>query len=61
MDEAGIMEGMGSNGLVLGRVGRRVTQKKTPRAKAQTSFIKYILATSVVLPPIVIFKGKTIQ
>ena len=61
MDEAGIMEGMGSNGLVLGRVGRRVTQKKTPGAKAWTSFIECISATGVALPPIVIFKGKTIQ
>ena len=61
MDEAGIIEGMGSNGLVLGRVRRRVTQRKTPRAKAWTSFIEYISATSVALPPLVIFKGKTIQ
>ena len=61
MDEARIMEGIGSNGLVLGRVGRRVTQRKTPGAKAWTSFIECISATGVALPPLVIFKGKTIQ
>jgi len=34
MDEAGIIEGMGTNGLVVGRLGKKVIQWKTPGLKA---------------------------
>ena len=34
MDEAGIMEGQGVNGLVVGSVNRRFIQKKEPGSKA---------------------------
>ena len=61
MDEAGIMEGMGSNGLVVGTTEKKAIQKKTPGSKAWTSFIECISATGQHLPPLVIFKGKTIQ
>ena len=60
MDEAGIMEGMGTNGLVVGSSGRKSVQKKMPGSKAWTSFIECISATGVALPPLVIFKGKTV-
>ena len=33
IDEAGIMEGMGDNGLVVGSVHKRNIQKKTPRSR----------------------------
>ena len=61
MDEAGIMEGMGDNGLVVGSVHKRFIQKKHPGSKAWTSFIECISATGRSLRPLVIFKGKSVQ
>jgi hypothetical protein len=61
MDEAGIMEGMGSNGLVLGCKGARGVVQKMPGNKAWTSFIECISATGEAIPPLVIFKGKSVQ
>ncbi|KAF4631462.1 hypothetical protein G7Y89_g6669 [Cudoniella acicularis] len=61
MDEAGIMEGQGINGLVAGSTDRRFIQRKQPGSKGWTSFIKCVSATGVTLPPLVIFKGKTVQ
>jgi 4-hydroxybenzoate polyprenyltransferase len=60
MDEAGIIEGQGMNGLVVRSKNQRFVQKKQPRSKAWTSFIEYISTTEVILPPLVIFKGKTV-
>ena len=34
IDEAGIMEGMGDNGLVVGSIHKRFIQKKTPGSRA---------------------------
>ena len=61
MDEAGIMEGMGDNGLVVGSIHKRFIQKKHPGSKAWTSFIECISATGQSLHPLVIFKGKSVQ
>jgi 4-hydroxybenzoate polyprenyltransferase len=61
IDEAGIMEGMGDNGLVVGSIHKRFIQKKTPGSRAWTSFIECISATGRSLHPLVIFKGKTLQ
>ena len=61
MDEAGIMEGIGDNGLVVGSAERRFIQKKTPGSKAWTSFIECISALGQSVSPLVIFKGKTVQ
>jgi hypothetical protein len=61
MDEAGIMEGMGDNGLVVGSVHTRFVQKKQPGSKAWTSFIECISALGKSLFPLVIFKGKSVQ
>jgi hypothetical protein len=61
MDEAGIMEGQGENGLVVGSIHRRFIQKKQPSSKAWTSFIECISVTGVALLPLVIFKGKSVQ
>jgi 4-hydroxybenzoate polyprenyltransferase len=61
MDEAGIMEGQGENGLVVGSAQKRFIQKKQPGSKAWTSFIECISATGVALCPIVMFKGKSVQ
>jgi len=61
MDEAGIMEGMGDNGLVVGSIHKRFIQKKQPGSKAWTSFIECISATGQSVHPLVIFKGKSVQ
>ncbi len=44
MDEAGIMEGYGVNGYVVGHTNRRFVQKKQPGSRAWTSFLKNISA-----------------
>ena len=61
MDEAGIMEGQGENGLVVGSAQKRFIQKKQPGSRAWTSFIEAISATGKALHPLVIFKGKSVQ
>jgi 4-hydroxybenzoate polyprenyltransferase len=61
MDEYGLMEGQGTNGLVVGSVYTRAVQRKDPGSRAWTSFIECISATGQVLPPAVIFKGKSVQ
>ena len=61
MDEAGIMEGQGENGLVVGSVYKRFIQKKQPGSKAWTSFIECISAIGIALLPLVMFKGKSVQ
>jgi 4-hydroxybenzoate polyprenyltransferase len=60
MDESGIMEGFGANGLVVGSARKRSIQKKQPGSRAWTSFLECISATSKALTPLVIFKGKTV-
>jgi Tc5 transposase DNA-binding domain len=61
IDESGIMEGYGANGLVVGSSERRSIQKKQPGSRAWTSFIECISATGKALLPLVIFKGKSVQ
>ena len=61
MDEAGIMEGFGVNGLVVRSSGKRSIQKIHPGSRAWTSILKCISATEIVLKPLIIFKGKTVQ
>jgi 4-hydroxybenzoate polyprenyltransferase len=61
MDEAGIMEGLGENGLVVGSSEKRSIQKKTPGSRVWTSLIECVSATGRALPPLVIFKGKSVQ
>jgi 4-hydroxybenzoate polyprenyltransferase len=61
MDESGIMEGYGANGLVVGSAEKRSIQKKQPGSRAWTSFIECVSASGRALTPLVIFKGKTVQ
>lgn len=61
MDETGILEGRGSNGLVLGSSEARSIRKKQPGSRAWTSLIECISATGKALPPLVIYKGKSVQ
>ena len=60
-DEFGIMKGQGNNGLVVGSSRTRAVQRKVPGSRAWTSFLECISVTRVPLPPVVIFKGKTLQ
>ncbi|KZL73957.1 aldehyde reductase [Colletotrichum tofieldiae] len=62
MDETGILEGKGSNGLVLGRAETKSVRKKQPGSRAWVSIIKCISAKGRALWPLVIYKGKlTVQ
>ncbi|KAF7903266.1 uncharacterized protein EAF01_006315 [Botrytis porri] len=61
MDEAGIMEGQGLNGMVLGSAERCFIQKKQLGTRSWTSFIECIFATGKALLLLVIYKGKSIQ
>ena len=60
MDEAGIMEGQGLNGLVVGSAQKRFIQKKQLGSRAWTFFIECILATGQALLLLVIFKSKSV-
>jgi 4-hydroxybenzoate polyprenyltransferase len=61
MDEAGIMEGLGINGLVIGHANRRFVQRKQPGSRNWTSFIECISATGRKTTSLVIYKGKSVQ
>ena len=61
IDEAGIAEGLGSNGLILGSRETSAAAVKKARSRTQISFIKYISADSQALDPLVIYKGKSVQ
>lgn len=57
MDETGIMEGLGINGLVVGSAAKRVAIRKDGGRRNWTSIIECISATGRALDPLVIFKG----
>ncbi|KAK1837407.1 transposase, partial [Colletotrichum chrysophilum] len=61
MDETGVLEGRGSNGLLLGSSDTRFIRKKKPGSRAWTSLIECISATGKALPPLAIYKGKNVQ
>ena len=61
MDEMGILEGLGSNGLVLGNSQKIATIKKQPGSRSWTTIFECILATGQAIQPLVIFKGLTVQ
>ena len=57
MDEAGIIEGLGFNGLVLGSAKSKITVVKQAGSRNWTTIVEYISATGHSLPPLVIFRG----
>ena len=61
MDETGILEGRGSNGLVLGSSNRRSIVKKQPGTRCWTTIIECISETGQALSPLVIFESQTVQ
>lgn len=60
-DEHGILEGQGSNGLVLGSAAKQIALKKQLGSRYWTTIIECISATGRALPPVVIFKGTSVQ
>ncbi|KAJ3566248.1 hypothetical protein NPX13_g7210 [Xylaria arbuscula] len=60
-NEADIMEGHGTNGLVLGSTESKAIRKTRPGSRVWTSFIGCVSATGRWLDPLVIFKGKSLQ
>ena len=61
MDECGVMEGQGHNGLVLGNAEKSVVLQKNPGSRIWTTIVECISADGRALTPLVIFKGKTVQ
>ena len=53
------MEGVGDNGLVVGRAETKVILAKQPGSRNWTSFMETISVTGVAFIPVVIWKGKT--
>jgi 4-hydroxybenzoate polyprenyltransferase len=60
-NEGGITKGARSNGIVLGPEGRKLVTRKSNGGKVWTSFLECISATGKACPPLVIFKGKSMQ
>ena len=61
MDETGVIEGQGSNGLVVGDRRNRSTQKKQSGSRTWTTIVECISVGGRALSPLVIFKGKSVQ
>ncbi|KAK8012005.1 hypothetical protein PG989_000265 [Apiospora arundinis] len=58
MDEHGIMEGQGGNGLVVGSAAIRAIHQKQPGSRAWTSILECISATGRAIPPSLFTKAK---
>jgi len=61
MDETGIMQGFGINGLVVGSAEKSSTIIRSPQTRIWTSIIECISATGRVLNPAIIFRGKNLD
>uniref|UniRef100_A0A8H7MYJ1 DDE-1 domain-containing protein n=1 Tax=Bionectria ochroleuca TaxID=29856 RepID=A0A8H7MYJ1_BIOOC len=61
MDEAGIMEGVRGNGLVLGSSRKQYTLLKQSGSRDLVTAVESINALGVALPPLIIFQGKWVQ
>uniref|UniRef100_A0A8H7K8J1 DDE-1 domain-containing protein n=1 Tax=Bionectria ochroleuca TaxID=29856 RepID=A0A8H7K8J1_BIOOC len=61
MDEAGIMEGVRGNGLVLGSSRKRYTLLQQSGSRDLITAVESINALGQALPPLCIFQGKWVQ
>ena len=61
MDECGVIEGQGNNGLVLGNAEKNIVLQKNPGSRIWTTIVECISADGRALTPLVIFKGETDQ
>jgi 4-hydroxybenzoate polyprenyltransferase len=57
MDETGIFQGVGINGLVIGQSEKKKTLKKSPHRRSWVTITEAICADGTALLPFVIFKG----
>ncbi|KAK0367791.1 transposase [Colletotrichum limetticola] len=60
MDETGIMEGKGANGLVLGMAEATAVRKKEPGSRTWVTIIECISADGRAIKLLVIYKGKSV-
>jgi 4-hydroxybenzoate polyprenyltransferase len=60
-DKTSILEGQGSNGLIIRSSEMKALIKKQSGSRNWTTFVEYISVTGVALPSLVIMKGKTVQ
>jgi 4-hydroxybenzoate polyprenyltransferase len=61
MDETGIAEGVQKDGLVVGCSGKPSIFVQSSEGRTWTSIVECVSADGRHLPPLVIFKGKTVQ
>ncbi|KAM5344602.1 hypothetical protein ACJ41O_013137 [Fusarium nematophilum] len=61
IDETGIMEGKGDNGLVLRSSDDKFAPFTVPGGRGWSSILEAVNALGFALPPLVIFKGMTVQ
>lgn len=61
MDETGLMEGEGTNGIALGAREKRTVYSKKSTSRVWTTIIECVSAGGSSMPPLVIFKGKSVQ
>ncbi|OHE92285.1 transposase [Colletotrichum orchidophilum] len=61
MDETGLTEGTNKDYLVLGNSKKRTIYVQNPGDRTWTSILECISANGRHLPPLVIFKGETVQ
>lgn len=61
MDETGIMEGQGLNGLCVGKAETKTALAKHPESRIWTTILECVSATGRLFDPLVIFKGKELQ
>jgi 4-hydroxybenzoate polyprenyltransferase len=61
MDETGIFQGVGINGLVIGQSEKRKALKKTPLKRSWVTITEAICADCTALVPFIIFKGNQPQ
>lgn len=61
MDENGIMEGQGLNGLCVGKAETKVALAKHPESRIWTTILECVSATGRLFDPLIIFKGKEVQ
>ena len=61
MDEIGIMEGQGVNGLVVGHAERKRIYVKSPETRVWTSILECISTAGISIDPLIIFRGKSVR
>lgn len=61
MDEIGLQEGLGSNGLYLGSSEKKLAFRKASKSRIWITILECISVPRITLTPLVIFTGQSIQ